>query len=443
MRAGDGDVVGVFVIEPRLVRGAGPTRQAYLRRSLAALDQSLDGRLVVRDGDPALVLAHLARSVGAREVFATGDTTPWSRARDERVGAALASAGLRLRVLDSPYAVAPGTLATASGSPYRVFGPFERAWRPLASVASPRPASAPDWRRVVSEAPTWPSGPYAGRPWYFGDLPDEPPPASAPAGESAALARLASLGATIQEYATARDQVGVEGTTRLSAALHFGELHPRQVLAVLRGSGPGPAALSRQLAWRDFYADVLWHWPSSRWRALQPAMERLRVDRDEAAAERFRLWARGRTGYPLIDAAMRQLLAEGWMHNRARMVAASFLVKHLHLDWRWGARWFLWRLVDADVASNQHGWQWCAGVGTDAAPFFRVFNPIRQAQRVDPDGAYVRRYVAELAGSPAADCRRPEGGAAHYAPAMVDLARERVEALARYQEVRRGAPVGQ
>ena len=432
----------MFVIEPRLVQRAGPSRQTYLRRSLSALDQSMGARLVVRDGDPAAVLVDLARSVGAREVFATGDGTPVSRARDERVAVVLAGAGLRLHLVDSPYVVVPGTLATGSGGPYRVFGAYERAWRPFASAVSPRPASAPTWRRVASDPPTWPTGLDARRPWYFGDLPDDPPPTMASAGESAALARLATLGATVADYAVTRDRADRDGTTRLSAALHFGELHPRQVLAALRGPGPGPVALSRQLAWRDFYADVLWYWPASRGRALQPAMEHLRVDRDEHAAERFRLWARGRTGYPLVDAAMRQLLAEGWMHNRGRMVAASFLVKHLHLDWRWGARWFLWRLIDADVASNQHGWQWCAGVGTDAAPFFRIFNPTRQAVVVDPDGAYVRRYVAELGDARAADCAQPEGGTVHYAPAMVDLARERAEALARYQEVRRGARVG-
>ena len=433
----------MFVIERSLVLAAGPSRRAYLRRSVAALDESLGGRLVVRDGDPAAVLTQLARSVGAREVFATGDATPWSRARDRRVEAEMEGAGVRVHLVDSPYVVAPGTLATASGGPYRVFGAYERAWRPLASAATPGPANAPAWRRVVSDPPTWPTGPtgpYAGRPWYFGDLPDDPPPVMAPAGEVAATTRLAMLDAIVEGYAATRDLVGVEGTSRLSAALHFGELHPRQVLAATRGPGPGRAAFSRQLAWRDFYADVLWHWPASRGDALQPAMEGLRVDCDEQAAERFRLWARGRTGYPLVDAGMRQLLAEGWLHNRARMVAASFLVKHLHLDWRWGARWFLWRLVDADVASNQHGWQWCAGVGTDASPFFRVFNPTRQAERVDPDGSYVRRYVSELRDASAADCARPEGGAAHYAPAMVDLARERVEALARYGEVRRGAP---
>ncbi len=439
MRAGDGDVVGVFVIESPLVRAAGPTRRAYLKESVMALDQSLGGRLVVREGDPARVLVDLARAVGSYDVFVTGDATPWSRARDRRVDTALTDAGRRLHVVDSPYVVAPGTLTTAAASRYRVFGAYERAWRPWAEVVSPGPTSIPDWRRVVSDEPVWPTGAYAGRPWYFGDLPDDPPPARAPAGEAHALARLTSFGALVDEYATRRDQVGVDATSRLSAALHFGELHPRQVLAVTQGVSLGRAALWRQLAWRDFYADVLWHEPASRWHALQPAMESLRVDRDDRAAERFAIWARGRTGYPLVDAAMRQLLTEGWMHNRARMVAASFLVKHLHLDWRWGARWFLWRLVDADVASNQHGWQWCAGVGTDAAPFFRIFNPVRQSQRVDPDGVYARRYVRELRDASVADCAQPEGGTVHYARAMVDLARERVEALARYDEVRRGS----
>jgi deoxyribodipyrimidine photo-lyase len=170
-------------------------------------------------------------------------------------------------------------------------------------------------------------------------------------------------------------------------------------------------------------------------------MSSLRVDRDERAAQRFQQWALGRTGYPLVDAGMRQLLREGWMHNRVRMVAASFLVKHLHLDWRWGARWFMSRLVDGDVASNQHGWQWTAGTGTDAAPFHRIFNPTLQAERFDPDGAYVHRYVAELSTTPAPQCLQPGGGtdlfsATGYPEPIVDAARERVEALARLREAR-------
>ena len=190
---------------------------------------------------------------------------------------------------------------------------------------------------------------------------------------------------------------GADGTSRLSPYLHFGCVHPRTVLAAA-GTGAGPDRLRTELAWRDFYADVLWHQPCSAHRPLQEFGRHLRWDDDARSRERFRAWATGRTGFPLVDAAMRQLLAEGWVHNRARMVAASFLVKDLHIDWRLGARWFLWHLVDGDLASNQHGWQWVAGTGTDAAPFHRIFNPGTQMERFDPEGTYVRRYLDEGTG---------------------------------------------
>ncbi len=192
-----------------------------------------------------------------------------------------------------------------------------------------------------------------------------------------------------------------------------------------------------ELAWREFYADVLWHRPDS---ARAPLLEfgaRLRWDTDGRSRERFAAWATGTTGYPLVDAGMRQLLAEGWMHNRVRMVTASFLVKDLHIDWRLGARWFMWHLVDGDLASNQHGWQWVAGTGTDAAPFHRVLNPIRQQERFDPAGAYVNRYLR----TPHEPDHVATGGAGPGSvptiDVLVDHAAERHEALARLAEARR------
>ena len=198
--------------------------------------------------------------------------------------------------------------------------------------------------------------------------------------------------------------------------------HVRTLLADL-GQGPGEQALAREIAWREFYADVLWHRPDSAWEPLVPAGAHLRVDSGPEADARFRAWAEGRTGYPLVDAGMRQLAAEGWMHNRVRMLTASFLVKDLHLDWRRGAAHFMDLLVDGDLASNTHGWQWVAGTGTDAAPFHRVFSPDRQAERFDPDGAYVARWV-------------PEFGTAAYPDPIVDHAVERSEALDRWQEAK-------
>jgi len=205
----------------------------------------------------------------------------------------------------------------------------------------------------------------------------------------------------------------------------------------LLDSEVGAERMRTELAWREFYADVLWHRPDS---ARAPLLEfgaHLRWDTNERARERFAAWASGTTGYPLVDAGMRQLLAEGWMHNRVRMVTASFLVKDLHIDWRLGARWFMWHLVDGDLASNQHGWQWVAGTGTDAAPFDRVLNPSRQQERFDPTGAYVRRYVREL-GTPGHLAKgSDEPGTVHHSGVLVDHAAERHEALARLAEARR------
>jgi deoxyribodipyrimidine photo-lyase len=225
--------------------------------------------------------------------------------------------------------------------------------------------------------------------------------------------------------------------------LRFGCIHPRTILDRI-GMGQGADIVRSELAWREFYADVLWHRPESARQPLQAFGDHLRWDTGEQARDRFRAWATGRTGFPLVDAGMRQLLAEGWMHNRVRMVVASFLVKDLHIDWRLGARWFMWHLVDGDLASNQHNWQWVAGTGTDAAPFHRVFNPSVQQERFDPDGSYVRRYLKELSTSPWAG---PGDGSLPldnpYPEPVVDHTRERREALARFDDARRLAAVTQ
>ncbi|MHB1088557.1 MAG: cryptochrome/photolyase family protein, partial [Acidimicrobiales bacterium] len=344
--------------------------------------------------------------------------------------------------VDSNYVVAPGTVTTKSGTPCQVFGAYRRGWE---RVAPPPPLAAPAglvWRgaRGVGLAVlTKVAG--SERPAFFGDLPDEVASQTWPAGEWSAQERLADFGTRVGAYAQLRDVPGADATSRLSPFLRFGAIHPRQVIAALSTTSGDERRFETEICWRDFYADVLFHHPESVSRALQPSMERLRVDRDAPAVERFHTWARGETGYPLVDAGMRQLLNEGWMHNRARMVAASFLVKHLHLDWRWGAKWFMWRLIDGDVASNQHGWQWTAGTGTDAAPFHRVFNPTLQAQRFDPEGVYIRRHIAELASVGAPQCLSPgaRGGflsPESYPAAMLDLDRERLEALSRFAAAR-------
>ena len=217
------------------------------------------------------------------------------------------------------------------------------------------------------------------------------------------------VAARVDDYASARNDPGADATSRLSPYLRFGCLHPRQLLRRLDGRNPSHDTFAKELAWRDFYADVLDAWPASAWRSWNPKMAGMEVDRGAVADERFAAWCAGRTGFPIVDAGMRQLVAEGWMHNRVRMITASFLVKDLHVDWTAGARFFMDHLVDGDLPSNNHGWQWVAGTGTDAAPYFRIFNPTRQSEKFDPDGTYIRRWVPELADLDAAPSttRRP------------------------------------
>jgi deoxyribodipyrimidine photo-lyase len=251
-------------------------------------------------------------------------------------------------------------------------------------------------------------------------IPDDRPTAEdlPPAGEAAAHERLDRFLEGIRSYQDERNLPAVDATSKLSPYLKYGIVHPRQLLHGL-GRTKGEERFRFEVAWRDFYADVLWHHPESVREALQPQMRAMAYDEGPEADARFAAWAEGRTGFPIVDAGMRQLVREGWMHNRVRMIVASFLVKDLHLDWRRGARFFLQHLADGDLASNHHGWQWVAGTGTDPAPYFRVFNPTLQGDKFDPGGDYIRRYV-------------PEVGTPDYPPPIVDHAEERQVALARY-----------
>jgi deoxyribodipyrimidine photo-lyase len=422
--AGAGPVVPLFVLDPALLGPAGAPRTAFLYRCLRALDESIGGRLVVRTGDPVDVVPALAAEADAGTVFVSADFGPYGRRRDQEVSGALKAEGRRLTGVGSPYAVDPGRVMKQDGTPFKVFSPFYRAWR---AHGWPAPADRPEteWIGAIrSDA-----------------VPDDPPVTAAlpPAGEAAALARLDAF--ALDAYADQRDCPAADATTRLSPYLKYGCIHPRTVLARL-GRSRGHEKLRSELAWREFYADVLWHHPESVRQALQPAMAQMPLDTGETADERFRAWTEGRTGYPMVDAGMRQLQGEAWIHNRVRMVVASFLVKDLHIDWTRGARWFMERLVDGDLASNSHGWQWVAGTGTDPAPYFRIFNPVTQGKEHDPAGDYVRRWVPELAGVAGAAVHEPwklPGGVpAGYPERIVDHAAERAEALSRYESLKSG-----
>ncbi len=424
-----GDVVPVFVHDPALTRRAGANRVAFLHATLEALDSELDGLLVQRHGPPASVIAALAAEVEADAVHVTEDFGPYGRRRDVEVEDRLVGDGRSLARVDSPYAVAPGTLLTGGGTPFKVFTPYSQVWRGHGwadPLDVPRSARYLDGvrsdRRPETPAPDAAAG-----------LPD--------AGEEAAHRAMdAFVDRHADGYADDRDRPDLDRTSRLSPYLKYGTIHPRQILAML-GDSAGATTFATELAWRDFYADVLFHRPDTVRTNFVDTMDHLGWDRGEQADERFHAWAQGRTGYPIVDAGMRQLLAEGWMHNRVRMIVASFLVKDLHLDWRRGAAWFMRHLCDGDLASNTHGWQWTAGTGTDAAPFFRVFNPTRQGIRFDPAGDYVRRYVPELRAIDGPAVHEPwklagdlfAGEASAYPAPIVDHAAEREEALARYR----------
>jgi len=427
--------LALFVLDPALLGPSGAARRTFLYRNLRALDEALDGRLLVVEGDPAQVVPRVAAAVDASSVHVAADFGPYGSARDEAVEKALAEDGRELARIGSPYAVAPGRVRKADGTPYRVFTPFRRAW---AEHGWRRPAET-DARTVEWIDPAGQDGgPRAVR------IPDDDAiEATLPdAGEEAAHAAWQTfLDGPVGAYDGDRDRPDKPGTSRMSPYLKYGLIHPRTMLADLASRRSEAAEVYRtEIAWREFYADVLHQRPDSARRNYDRSFDALPLASGATARADFDRWCEGRTGFPIVDAGMRQLRGEAWMHNRVRMIVASFLVKDLHLPWWWGARHFMRLLVDGDLASNQHGWQWTAGSGTDAAPYFRIFNPITQGERFDPQGDYVRRWVPELRDVPGKAAHQPwklPGGVPDgYPEPMVDHKAERAEALERYERVK-------
>ena len=438
-KAGGGSVAGLFILDEQLLAKSGQARITFMADAIGNLDASMGLKLNVLAGNPVETIVKFAREVKTTKVFVTEEFTPYAIERDRKVAEALEKVGVELIQLDSPYVVKPGTIMNQAGLPYKVFGGFRRGWEPLSEGFKVLAAPTVEWVQLSTKKPVIAAHTRI-RPGYFGDSPESTPDNIPEASEAAAKRLIGEFAKKSHEYADHRNNPGIAGTSRLSPYLRFGVVHPRQILAEISQNDTGGRTFASEICWREFYADVLFTSPSSRYEALQPKMARLRSDSDATAIERFHAWTRGQTGYPLVDAGMRQLLAEGWMHNRVRMVTASFLIKNLHIDWRWGAQWFMCNLIDGDIASNQHGWQWTAGTGTDAAPFHRIFNPTLQAERFDPTGEYIKRYVPELREVLVPDCLRPEGGTLlggmDYPPPIVDHGVERAEALARLAELK-------
>lgn len=420
--ARSGDVLACFVLDPRLEASSGPRRLQFLGDSLRRLRDQLDGRLLVTRGRPEQQIPRIAEEVAAAAVHISEDFAPFGKRRDERVRTALGA--VPLVATGSPYLVSPGRVTKKDGSPYRVFTPFFRHWRevgwrtPAASGAGSARWLDPAGLRIAQC-----------------EIPDPGAALDVAAGEQAALSRWKSfVGDGLKRYGEDRNRPDLEGTSRMSAHLKFGNIHPRTMAADLDTRDPGAGAYLRELAFRDFYADVLHHWPASAWRNWNSDFDAIQVDSGARAERHFESWKAGETGYPLVDAGMRQLRETGFMHNRVRMIVASFLVKDFHLPWQWGAEWFLEQLVDGDMASNQHGWQWCAGSGTDAAPYFRIFNPTTQGEKFDPSGDYIRRWIPELRSAEDPHLRKGERPQGYPAP-IVDHGAERTEALRRYRDI--------
>jgi len=416
------DVV-VFALDPALERRLPQARARWLYGALAEVDEWLGGQLTLVRLPHGPALAARLATAGVDEVITHAAVGPGMRRRLDAVATALHEHGATLRIVDSAYAVAPGSL---DRDRWASFSAFYRAWLPRAIAADP--AAAPRVPRLT----------VLGR--------DEDPARLATSVHAVrqpgrwARARLAAfVEASLARYAAERDLPSLDTTSHLSAALHVGAIHPRTILATVRDL-PGAQRFVQELAWRDFYAHALWAHPRLPDLEIDETLRELHWDDGQAAEVRFEAWRAGATGYPLVDAGMRQLAQTGWLHNRVRMVVASFLVKDLHLDWRRGAAWFEHTLEDADLASNRGNWQWVAGTGLDAAPYFRIFNPTLQAKKFDPDGSYIRRWIPELRDAPTALIHEPwrwvGSGAAGYPAPIVEHETERRETLRRYEAAR-------
>ncbi|CAB4338063.1 MAG: deoxyribodipyrimidine photo-lyase [Actinobacteria bacterium] len=419
----DGIVIPVVLIDPALWPKWGPAKQAYLIDSLKSLDDSLGGHLLIKHGKAQDVIPALAKQFGVAGVSYAADFSAYGIARDEFIKTELLKNNVEFVATGSGYAVAPGRVTKDDGTYYKVYSPFYKNW------------VKHGWRSPAPDPEVWPEWAAPDTCDGYPDRPDTQNILIPPAGESAALERFEwFLEHAASDYADNRNRPDIDGTSKLSIALKWGEIHPRTLLNRLDDSN-GHEVFRKEIAWREFYADILFNRQDTADGYYNKTFEHMKYDSGPDAEAKFEAWCTGNTGYPFVDAGMRQLNQEGWMHNRVRMVVASFLVKDLHLEWTRGAAYFFDKLLDGDHASNSHGWQWTAGCGTDASPYYRVFNPIGQGERFDPNGDYIRKYIPELRHLDAKNIHAPWnilGGLDHGYPApIVDHAMERLEALDR------------
>lgn len=451
-----GPVIPVFVLDDAGEGDWAPggASRWWLHHSLAALDEALrarGSRLVLTQGDSANLLRRLVVQTGAGAVFWNRRYEPAVIARDRELKAALANSGVEAKSFNAALLFEPHTVRNKAGGPFQVFTPF---WRHCQELPFEEPAKLPAGN--IPAPAVWPQGLelvalglLPTRDWTAGLREAWTP------GEASARKRLREFVArTMDGYANGRDRPEPAGTSTLSPHLHFGEIGPRQVWAAVRARSKdsgvfpinrGAQVFLSEVGWREFAHHLLFHFPATPQAPLRPDFAAFPWSRDQ---DQLRAWQRGLTGYPIVDAGMRQLWRTGWMHNRVRMIVASFLVKHLRISWQEGAAWFWDTLVDADLAANTLGWQWSAGCGADAAPYFRIFNPILQGRKFDPDGTYVCRWVPELAGLPIEFIHTPWEAPPEvlytagvtlgksYARPVVDHGKARAAALAALKSIR-------
>jgi len=414
------ELLPVFVL-PASNADMSELRKESVLASVVALHKSLPKGLEVLNGESSIELLKMAQVFDAKRVVATRAFDTHGIIEQEAVNQALAAIEVELFLIGSYYAVQPGKVVKDDQTAVRVYTPFYKRWlqvlvpEPFLLDVENTPWASPSQAVTISS--------------------------EVKAGEVFALATWAKFRKSrIFDYSENRNRPDINGTSKLSHALAHGEIHPRTLLAGLEQS-QGEEVFRKEIVWREFYADVMHHHPHTYDAYYEPRFEALAYDDPDKFPEKLEAWKTGTTGYPIVDAAMRQLVQSGWMHNRTRMIVASFLVKDLHFEWQIGAKFFEQHLTDFDPASNSHGWQWTAGCGTDASPYYRVFNPILQGSKFDPEGDYVRKWIPELAHLPAASVHEPWNDIAgyqfSYAPPILDHFQERDEALRRLEEIKR------